>query len=621
MEGRTWRGGTAAATWLWLLALISGSQYLVVGSIEDDVALGPKLTKPASVFDLTSIVWKAQYGNLIINLQRLGSGHEGLGIPVLLNPKQVPDEYQRFVLAKLISYNKIAVTLAIDVTTANVAGYEARSKYYCFKDTRHLPRPIPFKDTTTEVVELGFRSTYTGLEEAAAAKREGIELSFKFLSDAIESLEASSSSDRERARALIVVLQMVCDVARFRSFHQRLLTTYDTPLSFKPDAAMIGLQDNWNRLSTTIQQSYQRAFNNPLPIKRGDGELFFVDSVSDILKANLQLLKFNCTSGRGDRLSSSSSSSSSSESSSSSFTTKNPLRQVVISTSEDDGIDTNVVYGGDDLCPELEPTTRIVGRDGLCVVVQDSDPTDGNKIILDDCEFDHFWTFKRDGTIRWNDKCLTGIKIFPNQSSNNNDQTINITMVIYDCSTAPSVSIQWNVTTDGSIVSIEYDDLSLTAPAGQGTPLTLEDTVLSSAQAWLPTNHYQPFRAAISDIFSAGYLRLKEGDDRVLVIERLRNGRKITRDWAIYADGTIRPVSALHRCLTLTLGKVEIENRVVLEDCIGSYKQRWMFRSNGFLVNPESGLILGARQDSSVLTPIGVRPLDALNDRLWLPLL
>ncbi|KAJ4834571.1 hypothetical protein Tsubulata_028468 [Turnera subulata] len=595
---------------------MNGGSQLVVGIIEDDVvALGaPKVTEPPLMeLDLSRSCWFYQYRDLIGDMREgLAGGYERYGTPVLRNPKQVPID-QRFLRAKLTSCNKIAVTLAIDVTTADVVGYKARSTYYYSKDTLHLPFFFPFKDTTAEV-ELGFNTTtYTGLEEAAAAKRGDIKLSRPSLSDAIESLDASNSTSArpEIARALIVVMQMVCEAARFRSFERRLNTISDGSSSFIPNAAMIGLEDNWIRLSTAIQQSYQRAFNNPFPIKRGNGELFYVDSVSDILKANLVFLKFSCLPSPSESLSS--------------CTTSNPLRQVI--TASDD--DTNI-YGGEDLCPEFEPTSRIVGRDGLCIVVQDSDPTDGNKIILDDCRINHVWTFKRDGTIRWRDKCLTAIKNYTNRqapqqqssSNNNNDQlTIKMITVIYNCSLEEySITNQWNVTTDGSINIFGLNDyLSLTAAAGQGTTLTLEDTTLNSSQAWLPTNHYQPFRAALSDIRSAGFLRLKEGGGRVLVIERLRNGGKITREWGIYADGTIRPVSALHQCLTLTLGKVEIENRVVIEDCSGSYQQRWMFRSNGYLMNPASGLILSVRKDGSVSTPIARKPLGKLKDRYWLP--
>ncbi|KAJ4834573.1 hypothetical protein Tsubulata_028470 [Turnera subulata] len=311
MEGTTWRGAViikAAATWLWLLALISGSQLVV--------AVGPKVTEPSSILELDlGATWVGEYSSFIRGLRKgLASKYEKHGIPVLRDPKEVPDD-QRFLLAKLISYNKIGVaTLAIDVTTGNVAGYEASSKYYRFKDTSHLPPPIPFKEDTTEKVELPFKNTYTELEEAAKAKREDIELSRTILSGAIESLQdASSNSDRaEKARALIVVLQLVCEAARFTHIQRKMhisLSRLQAP--FKPDAAMIGLENNWVRLSTEIQQSYQKAFYYPLGIKRApDGTIFHVDSVSDILKTNLALLKFTCISGR-DRLSSSSSSSTS----------------------------------------------------------------------------------------------------------------------------------------------------------------------------------------------------------------------------------------------------------------------------------------------------------------------
>ncbi|KAJ4834577.1 hypothetical protein Tsubulata_028476 [Turnera subulata] len=626
MEGTSWRGGLiieVAATCLWLIALISstGGSQLVVGNIEDDGALGRKLTEPPLEFYINSRYWAAEYFKLIRGLRKgLGSEYERHGIPVLANPKQVPLD-QRLLLAKLESYKIVhekEVTLAIDVTTANVVGYEAGSKYYCFSDTCHLPPPIPFKEDTTEKVELGFKTSYTQLEEAAAAKREDIVISRTSLSKAIVSLDASNSSDREKARALILVMQFLCGAARFAYIERKMVIYLAFYGGFKPDAAMIELENNWSRLSTEIQQSYQKAINNPVPMKRADGELFSVDTVSDILKPNLMLLKFNCITGR-DRLSSSESSSSSS------FTTSNPLRQV-ITTSEDDHIDdTNVYGGGEDVCPELEPTTRIVGRDGLCVVVQDSDPTDGNKIILDDCdEFNHLWTFKRDSTIRWKDKCLTILmdKKITNQAPQHQQSTSsNNIMVIYNCSTAPQLlNTRWDMTTDGSIVSRAHDGMSLTAPGRQGTPLTAEKTTWSSAQAWLPTNHYQPFRAAITGIYLHMCMTLKEGDDRVPRLERCGDSSK--RTWAIYADGTIRPVLALHQCLTLILGTQEEENRVRIEDCIGSYKQRWMFRSNGYLMNPESGLTLDTGLDESyVLIPIPRRPTESRYALIWLPLL
>nr|GFC40624.1 ribosome-inactivating protein [Tanacetum cinerariifolium] len=64
----------------------------------------------------------------------------------------------------------------------------------------------------------------------------------------------------------------------------------------------------------------------------------------------------------------------------------------------------------DEQCPDGEPTTNIVGRDGQCVNVKDSQYYNGNFIILGACgnaQRNQLWTFKSDGTIRSNRKCLT----------------------------------------------------------------------------------------------------------------------------------------------------------------------------------------------------------------------
>nr|GFB82370.1 ribosome-inactivating protein [Tanacetum cinerariifolium] len=64
----------------------------------------------------------------------------------------------------------------------------------------------------------------------------------------------------------------------------------------------------------------------------------------------------------------------------------------------------------DEQCPDGEPTTNIVRRDGQCVNVKDSQYYNGNFIILGACgnaQRNQLRTFKSDGTIRSNGKCLT----------------------------------------------------------------------------------------------------------------------------------------------------------------------------------------------------------------------
>nr|GFC69790.1 ribosome-inactivating protein [Tanacetum cinerariifolium] len=64
----------------------------------------------------------------------------------------------------------------------------------------------------------------------------------------------------------------------------------------------------------------------------------------------------------------------------------------------------------DEQCPDGEPTINIVRRDGQCVNVKDSQYYNGNFIILGACgnaQRNQLWTFKSNGTIRSNGKCLT----------------------------------------------------------------------------------------------------------------------------------------------------------------------------------------------------------------------
>nr|GFA42665.1 ribosome-inactivating protein [Tanacetum cinerariifolium] len=68
------------------------------------------------------------------------------------------------------------------------------------------------------------------------------------------------------------------------------------------------------------------------------------------------------------------------------------------------------VLVADEQCPDGEPTINIIGKDGQCVNVKDSQYYNGNFIILGACgnaQRNQLWTFKSDGTIRSNGKCLT----------------------------------------------------------------------------------------------------------------------------------------------------------------------------------------------------------------------
>ncbi|KAJ4834572.1 hypothetical protein Tsubulata_028469 [Turnera subulata] len=228
---------------------------------------------------------------------------------------------------------------------------------------------------------------------------------------------------------------------------------------------------------------------------------------------------------------------------------------------------------------------------------------------MDDCDFNHFWTFKRDSTIRWKDKCLTSMNVettATNQAPQQQQSTSNI-VVIDNCSTPPKLNTLWDVTTTGSIVSRAYVGLSLTAQSpGPGATLTAEKNTSSSTQAWLPTNRNIPFRGAIAMVYYSFCMIVKVGEDRVWLDDCA------VSDWAISADGTIRPSTGIYQCITQ-----DSTGQVRIMECNGSYTQRWMFLNDGAIKNLKSGLVLEASREGVLLAT----HYSGFREQVWLPLL
>ncbi|KAJ4829854.1 hypothetical protein Tsubulata_027934, partial [Turnera subulata] len=359
-------------------------------------------------------VTKKSYTKFVSSLRnQLTSDYKRHGIPVLPQPSRVADG-ERFLLVKLSNSPEVCISLALDVTDANVVGYQAGVESYFFSNAPNLAFSDIFAKTQKKKLPLGI--TYPELEKAAGANRQGIDLGISNLDGAITTLYQSNGSPANSvASALIVVMQMITEAARFRCME------------------------------------LQRAFFNAVPLRRANGEIYYAYSVSDTLRANLALLKFVCTS---------------TEHTSASSSSPSYLRQVISDY--------------DVPCPALEPTLKIMGRDALCVAAHNYSATDGNPVILFDCGVNHFWTFKRDGTIRYKDQCLTTYNFGPESNK-----------VIYNCSTAPKSTTIWVMDTNGSIVN-PYSGWSLTSVLPtKATKLTIEKTSLVSSQGWYPTNNTQ----------------------------------------------------------------------------------------------------------------------------------
>ncbi|KAL6294909.1 hypothetical protein ACE6H2_003051 [Prunus campanulata] len=261
-----------------------------------------------------------KYRDFIESLrQRLTAGRsKSHGIPVLPRREDVPDA-QRFLLVDLTNSGNNTIRLAIDVVNAYVVGYAAGGRSYFLKENaRENPPPIHtlFRDTT-RMPPLDFDGSYTGLSRAAqeAVQRniardrarnpavaglhpntpilERIPLGRNELDDAINLLRLAPSQS-DQAVGFIVVIQMICEAARFRFIEGLLRNSmkdvYDPII---PGLAIRSLETHWSDLSEEIQRvpSNQTQFQKAVVLHNIRNERVEVRSVdSDVVRGVAMLL-------------------------------------------------------------------------------------------------------------------------------------------------------------------------------------------------------------------------------------------------------------------------------------------------------------------------------------------
>nr|GFA09982.1 lectin precursor [Tanacetum cinerariifolium] len=154
---------------------------------------------------------------------------------------------------------------------------------------------------------------------------------------------------RSQPSALLVIIQMVAQAVRIRYIEHLILRNMYANLNFIPDSRAISLENIWSDLSQQIQWSCESGvFCREIQVRIALNTVVPIRNVEDSM--SLAALALNN-------------------------------------------------------CPDGEPTTNIVERDGQCVNVKDSQYYNGNFIILGACgnaQCNQLWTFKSDGTIRSN---------------------------------------------------------------------------------------------------------------------------------------------------------------------------------------------------------------------------
>ncbi|RWR91464.1 type 2 ribosome-inactivating protein cinnamomin III precursor [Cinnamomum micranthum f. kanehirae] len=575
------------ATWVWWNAVVGPTWVCPFMVVE------PHTLNYQTVTFTTKNATKTSYTQFIEALRaQLASGEEPHGIPVMRERSTVPDS-RRFILVELSNWAADSpVTLAVDVTNAYVVAYRTGSQSFFLREDNPDPA-IENLLPDTQRYTFPFSGSYTDLERVAGERREEIQLGMDPLENAISALWISNlNQQRALARSLIVVIQMVPEAVRYRFIEYRVRESITRAEMFRPDPAMLSLENNWSALSNAVQQSNQGGvFSSPVELRSTSNKPVYVGSVSDRVISGLAIMLFICRSS--DRASSD----------------QFIDHLLMIRPTLVDVADVATDADNDDTCADPEPTVRISGRNGLCVDVRDGKYNNGNPIQLWPCQQNsdvkQLWTLRRDGTIRSNGKCLT-----------TNGYSAGDYVMIYDCSTPVTAAGIWQLWANGTIINPQ-SALALSAESGNsGTTLTVQANIYASRQGWLAGNNTEPF---VTSIVGFNDLCMQANGDAMWVVEC--ESSKAEQEWALYPDGSIRPDQDRDRCLTSTDNDSQ-GSIIIISSCSpGSEGQRWVFMNDGTILNLNNGLVMEVKGSDPSLHQIIIWPATGKPNQQWLPLL
>nr|AAL55094.1 ribosome-inactivating protein IRAb [Iris x hollandica] len=576
----------SAIIWIWWAAIV-GPAILVCSSSLSVTRGGHKNLPYKKVeFHITGCT-KDTYSAFIQSLRtHLSSGTSEYGIPLMR--AQNPSSSQELLLVEIFGWDNEPVTLVLNLVNAYVIAYQAQGHYYLLHDTPDNPQLYG-----SDAHRLSFDGSYPALQHVAGEYRENIDLGINELGSAILVLHQWSPPTVERtvARSFIVLIQMVSEAARFRAIETRVrrnIIQVGDYRSFRPGAGMLDLETNWGTLSERVQESNEGVFANRLTLQTTNFETIHIYNAQTARQVcGLALLLFACKARQSLQA------------------LLPPHDSPVLPTL----LDLNVVRSmldivEDDTCPVSEPTMRISGRDGYCMDVKDGLYHNGNPVTLSSCkqnnDVNQFWTFKSDGTIQSNGKCLTAY-----------GYNAGAYVMIYDCSSAVMGATLWTMY-NGSLIN-RPSGLAISAESGEsGTTLTMQVHLNASKQGWLPSNNTRPFLTPIIGINGLCVQRNDQEDVGLATCDDNNSNQK----WYLYGDGSIRPLTDPNYCVTSQTH--DQGSQIILLSCnFGGASQRWMFTSQGTIYNLHSGYVMDVKQSDPSLQQIIIWSTTGNPNQMW----
>ncbi|XP_022156715.1 type I ribosome-inactivating protein trichoanguina-like [Momordica charantia] len=207
-------------------------------------------------------------------------------IPVLPSTASGP---KSFTFVHLTNYADQTVVVAINITNVYIVAYHIDHVSYFFDDASPEAYKVLFEGTDRKT--LPYSSNYDKLQSIVGKKRDLIELGLPALSSAITNLVYYEY--KSTAAALLVLIQSVAEAARYKYIEQEISTHVDD--KFKPDQAIISLENNWGALSKQIQIAAKGngQFEKPVELINPNNTPFSVTNVSSlVVTSNIKLLLY-----------------------------------------------------------------------------------------------------------------------------------------------------------------------------------------------------------------------------------------------------------------------------------------------------------------------------------------
>ncbi|XP_050205049.1 ricin-like [Mercurialis annua] len=560
--------------WLCLLAIWFHCGSTTVWSIttaEYNQTIFPSFNDhPIVKLDVNNLNWQS-YDDFIIALRNaLRNPNEDVrnwhGYGVLRSTQNLP-ESRSFLLVELSvpDIPGATITFAVNVTNMYIIGFLVGDRAHYFPGYDHdIQIAFPNVPSQNRHV-LPFEENYNSLESAAHEDRSTIYLGKNPLIQAVRQLYYASRdghiSPAQRAgpaKWLLVCIQMISEAARNFIIAGRISSWIDNLYERAAEPDMISYQNRWGKLSERIQESGENGVFDAVDLVDRTNQPMDLSNVNDFyVRFAIALMIYYCQ----------------------------PQPKLIHHLSP--LIIQPAVAMYDDVCVNPEdPIVRIVGPNGLCAGVINGDYRNRKAIVLQPCKSNsdesQLWTFKRNGMIQSKGKCLT---CYGNQPGNY--------IMINDCPSQLTDVTKWQVWDNGTIVS--GTGLVLSANAGdEGTILRVEANIYTTAQSWRPTSYTQPL---VTSIVGLNRLCLQATGDGVW-LDKCVAGKQ-DQTWIVYPDGSVRPQRNKGDCL---FGDLKHDRVVRIVACYPlSVGQRWVFKSDGSIVNLNYGLVLDVlRSDPSL---------------------